>query len=90
MNKLVWLSARYTDNTRFLCLSPDQVYLSLIPVIAGVALASASEVSFSMISLVSGLLSNVCFALRAISAKKLMNKPVRASAFLHSAEAGAL
>ena len=62
------------------------MYLSLIPVIAGVALASASEVSFSMISLVSGLLSNVCFALRAISAKKLMNKPVRASAFLHSAE----
>ena len=38
--------------------------------------ASASEVSFSTISLVSGLLSNVCFALRAISAKKLMNKPV--------------
>ena len=82
----MWLSARYTDNTRFLCLSPfHQVYLSLIPVIAGVALASASEVSFSMISLVSGLLSNVCFALRAISAKKLMNKPVRASAFLQSA-----
>ena len=32
--------------------------------------------SFSTISLVSGLLSNVCFALRAISAKKLMNQPV--------------
>ena len=29
-----------------------------------------------MVSLVSGLLSNVCFALRAISAKTLMNKPV--------------
>jgi len=52
------------------------VYLSLVPVILGVAIASASEVSFSTISLVSGLLSNVCFALRAISAKKLMNKPV--------------
>ena len=52
------------------------VYLSLIPVIFGVALASASEVSFSMISLISGLLSNVCFALRAISAKTLMTKPV--------------
>ena len=52
------------------------VYLSLVPVILGVALASASEVSFSMISLVSGLLSNVCFALRAISAKKLMSRPV--------------
>ena len=52
------------------------VYLSLLPVILGVALASANEVSFSMISLVSGLLSNVCFAARAITAKKLMNKPV--------------
>jgi len=52
------------------------VYLSLLPVIFGVALASASEVSFSTISLISGLLSNVCFALRAISAKKLMNRPV--------------
>ena len=52
------------------------VYLSLLPVIFGVALASANEVSFSMISLISGLLSNVCFAMRAISAKKLMSKPV--------------
>lgn len=52
------------------------VYLSLVPVIAGVALASANEVSFSTISLVSGLLSNVCFALRAITAKRLMSQPV--------------
>jgi len=52
------------------------VYLSLVPVVVGVAVASANEVSFSTISLVSGLLSNVCFALRAISAKRLMTKPV--------------
>lgn len=52
------------------------VYLSLVPVVLGVAVASASEVSFSTISLISGLLSNVCFALRAISAKRLMTKPV--------------
>jgi len=52
------------------------VYLSLLPVIAGVAVASANEVSFSAISLISGLLSNVCFALRAITAKRLMTKPV--------------
>jgi len=48
------------------------VYLSLIPVILGVCLATASEVSFSMVSLVSGLLSNVAFAMRAITAKQLM------------------
>jgi len=52
------------------------VYLSLLPVIGGVIMASASEVAFSMISLVSGLLSNVCFALRAISAKTMMQKPL--------------
>ena len=52
------------------------VYLSLVPVIFGVALASANEVSFSMISLISGLLSNGCFALRAISAKRIMGKKV--------------
>lgn len=55
---------------------PAPVYLSLVPVVMGVAIASANEVSFSTISLVSGLLSNVCFALRAISAKQLMCKHV--------------
>ena len=53
-----------------------RVYLSLLPVIGGVAVASASEISFSSVSLLSGLLSNVCFALRAISAKRLMSQPV--------------
>jgi len=52
------------------------VYLSLLPVIGGVAVASASEVAFSAISLFSGLASNVAFALRAISAKKLMSAPI--------------
>ncbi len=52
------------------------VYLSLLPVIAGVCLATANEVSFSVISLVSGLLSNVCFALRAITAKRVMQRPI--------------
>jgi len=52
------------------------VYLSLVPVIVGVLLASTNEVSFSMISLVSGLLSNLFFALRAISAKGVMASPL--------------
>jgi len=52
------------------------VYLSLLPVIGGVAVASANEVAFSSISLVSGLASNVAFALRAISAKKIMSQPI--------------
>ena len=49
------------------------VYLSLLPVIAGVVLASTNEISFSMISLVSGLASNLMFALRALSAKRVMS-----------------
>lgn len=52
------------------------VYLSLLPVIAGVILASTNEVSFSMISLVSGLASNLMFALRALSAKRVMGRPL--------------
>jgi len=52
------------------------VYLTLVPVIAGVLLATASEVSFSTASLVSGLLSNVCFALRATTAKRVMGEPI--------------
>jgi len=52
------------------------VYLSLLPVIGGVAVASASEVAFSAISLFSGLASNVAFALRAISAKSIMSAPI--------------
>ncbi|EOD41567.1 hypothetical protein EMIHUDRAFT_460932 [Emiliania huxleyi CCMP1516] len=66
---------------------PLPVYLSLLPVVFGVCLASASEVSFSAVSLTSGLLSNVAsvwqclpsllsnvaFALRAIAAKSVMS-----------------
>lgn len=52
------------------------VYLSLVPVIVGVILASTNEVSFSMVSLLSGLLSNLFFALRAISAKRVMDRPL--------------
>ena len=52
------------------------MYLSLLPVIAGVILASTNEVAFSMASLVSGLLSNLMFALRAITAKSVMSSPL--------------
>jgi len=55
---------------------PLPVYLTLLPVIAGVIIASANEVSFSWISLISGLLSNIAFALRAISAKQIMQQPI--------------
>lgn len=52
------------------------VYLSLVPVIAGVILASTNEVSFSAISLYSGLASNLMFACRALTAKRVMGSPL--------------
>jgi len=52
------------------------VYLTLIPIIAGVCIATANEVRFSTVSLVAGLLSNVAFAMRAISAKSVMKRPL--------------
>ncbi|ORM41252.1 Glucose-6-phosphate/phosphate translocator [Babesia sp. Xinjiang] len=47
------------------------VYLSLIPIVAGVALASANELHFNTWSFLCALLSNVFEASRAIFTKKL-------------------
>jgi solute carrier family 35 protein E1 len=52
---------------------PLPVYLSLIPVIGGVALASATELSFTWIGFLTAMSSNVAFAARAIYSKKLMS-----------------
>eukprot|EP00929_Paragymnodinium_shiwhaense_P071646 TRINITY_DN363_c0_g2_i1.p1 TRINITY_DN363_c0_g2~~TRINITY_DN363_c0_g2_i1.p1 ORF type:complete len:403 (+),score=81.83 TRINITY_DN363_c0_g2_i1:55-1263(+) len=46
------------------------VYCSLIPVFAGVAIASASELSFSTFALLTALASNFAFALRNVLAAK--------------------
>jgi solute carrier family 35, member E1 len=53
---------------------PLPVYLSLIPVIGGVALASATELSFTWIGFLTAMSSNVAFAARAIYSKKLMSE----------------
>jgi len=46
------------------------VYASLLPVFAGVAMASSSELSFSMFGFVMAMLSNVAFAARNVMAAK--------------------
>jgi len=46
------------------------VYLSLLPVFAGVGLASASELSFTTFALMTAMASNVFFALRNVIASK--------------------
>jgi len=53
-----------------------QVYASLLPIIAGVSLASLKELSFTWKALYGAVTSNVAFASRAVLSKKTMDKPV--------------
>lgn len=55
---------------------PWQVYASLIPVMGGVALASAKELSFTWLSFSAAMVSNVASAMRGIVGKKTMTKPI--------------
>lgn len=56
-----------------------QVYATLIPIVGGVAIASASELSFTWLGFIAAMLSNVSSALRAILAKRVMdNKALKA------------
>ncbi|CAM9417135.1 unnamed protein product [Discosporangium mesarthrocarpum] len=52
------------------------VYLSLVPIIAGVSLASLKELSFSWVAFGNAMGSNTASALRGIMGKKQMGKPV--------------
>lgn len=54
---------------------PLPVYLSLLPVVAGVITASVSEVSFTWIGFLSAMSSNFAFTARNIFSKLSMNKP---------------
>eukprot|EP01038_Epipyxis_sp_PR26KG_P011417 gene11417-15300_t len=55
---------------------PLPVYLSLIPVMGGVAMASLTELSFSWLSFIGAMVSNFASAGRGIVGKKSMNKPL--------------
>ena len=50
------------------------VYLTLIPIVGGVALASFKELSFTWLGFIAAMGSNLSSALRAILAKKTMTK----------------
>lgn len=52
---------------------PTPVYLALVPIMVGVALASASELSFTWLGFLTAMGSNISFAGRAISSKPLMS-----------------
>jgi solute carrier family 35 protein E1 len=51
------------------------VYLTLLPIVGGVALSSVTELSFTWMAFGAAMLSNVAGALRAILAKKAMTRP---------------
>jgi len=56
---------------------PIPVYLSLLPVIGGVALASLKELSFTWLAFSTAMMSNVASASRAILSKTFMSgKPI--------------
>jgi solute carrier family 35 protein E1 len=52
---------------------PLPVYLTLLPIIGGVAIASMKELSFTMLALASAMLSNVSSAARGVLSKKTMS-----------------
>jgi Triose-phosphate Transporter family len=54
---------------------PIPVYLSLLPVIGGVVMASVSELSFTWLGFLSAMTSNFAFTARNIFSKLSMNKP---------------
>ena len=53
---------------------PLPVYLALLPIMAGVALASATELSFTWLGFSTAMASNIAFAGRAIYSKNLMKR----------------
>mmetsp|Transcript_108938 Transcript_108938/g.351598 ORF Transcript_108938/g.351598 Transcript_108938/m.351598 type:complete len:453 (-) Transcript_108938:244-1602(-) len=56
---------------------PVPIYLSLVPIIGGVALASMKELSFTWVSFIAGTLSAVTSASKAILSKKILDgKPL--------------
>ncbi|CAN0350223.1 unnamed protein product, partial [Laminaria digitata] len=66
----------FTSGLSFLAGSamPWPVYLTLVPVIGGVAMASAGEISFSVLAFAAAMTSNASAASRSVLGKMYMAK----------------
>lgn len=53
---------------------PWPIYLTLLPVIAGVGMASVGELSFSVLSLAAAMTANASAASRSVLGKKFMSR----------------
>jgi solute carrier family 35 protein E1 len=60
------------------------VYLSLLPIIIGIAMASITELNFSWYSLITAMLSNLCYQSRIVLAKGEMRDTSKATKDLKS------
>lgn len=61
-----------------------EVYLSLMPIVFGVGIASFQEVTFTWIGFISGLLSNLFYQLRIVLSKKLLTNKTNSSSSSNS------
>lgn len=52
---------------------PTAVWLSLLPIVAGCAMAAMKEVSFSMGGFAGAMVSNVAMVMRNVTSKKQLN-----------------
>eukprot|EP00051_Salpingoeca_urceolata_P007153 m.95070 g.95070 ORF g.95070 m.95070 type:complete len:301 (+) comp15141_c1_seq2:193-1095(+) len=52
------------------------VYLSLVPIVVGIALVATNELNFSLPAFVSVCIANICFPLRSIFARQLIQAKV--------------
>lgn len=59
---------------------PTTVYMTLIPIVFGVAVASATSMSFSWVSFITAFLSNVFYQMRIVFAKHEIKPTVTSSA----------